>query len=408
MNRLGAPMSDGTVPRLQLRAFARGAMTTLRVVRINDWSWRKRPRRMRPVHLRLDAGISIPKTFSTCGNNSFAPSVFSPSGPIEGLSSRSEDNMAHDHDNQEDGVSRRHALECMLWAGTGVLWMVSGGVPKSLGLLTEAEAATAASSFTFLQISDSHVGFDKAANPNALGTLQEAIAKVKALPTKPAFMIHTGDITHLSKPKQFDDADQVINGAGLDVRYVPGEHDNLDEVPGKSYLERYGKGTKGSGWYSFDQNGVHFIGLVNVMNLQAGGMGMLGPEQLAWLADDVKGLSASTPIVVFAHIPLWTISKDWGWGTDDSEQALSLLKGFGSVTVLNGHIHQLMQKVEGKVSFYTARSTAFPQPAPGAAPAPLPLVVPADKLRSVLGIRTVDFVQGRELLAITDQPLATS
>ena len=316
--------------------------------------------------------------------------------------------MAHDHDNQEDGVSRRHALECMLWAGTGVLWMVSGGVPKSLGLLTEAEAAMAASSFTFLQISDSHVGFDKAANPNALGTLQEAIAKVKALPTKPAFMIHTGDITHLSKPKQFDDADQVINGAGLDVRYVPGEHDNLDEVPGKSYLERYGKGTKGSGWYSFDQNGVHFIGLVNVMNLQAGGMGMLGPEQLAWLADDVKGLSASTPIVVFAHIPLWTISKDWGWGTDDSEQALSLLKGFGSVTVLNGHIHQLMQKVEGKVSFYTARSTAFPQPAPGAAPAPLPLVVPADKLRSVLGIRTVDFVQGRELLAITDQPLATS
>jgi 3',5'-cyclic AMP phosphodiesterase CpdA len=286
--------------------------------------------------------------------------------------------------------------------------MVSGGVPKSFSLLNQAEAATAASSFTFLQISDSHVGFDKAANPNALGTLQEAIAKVKALPNKPAFMLHTGDITHLSKPKQFDDADQVINGAGLDVHYVPGEHDNLDEVPGKSYLERYGKKTKGSGWYSFDQNGVHFIGLVNVMNLQAGGMGMLGPEQLAWLADDVKGLSASTPIVVFAHIPLWTISKDWGWGTDDSEQALSLLKGFGSVTVLNGHIHQLMQKVEGKVTFYTARSTAFPQPAPGTAPEPLPMVVPADKLRSVLGIRTVDYTQGKELLAITDQPLAAS
>jgi hypothetical protein len=316
--------------------------------------------------------------------------------------------MAHDHDNREDGVSRRHALECMLWAGTGVLWTIAGGVPKSFGLLSEAEAATATSSFSFLQISDSHVGFDKAANPNALGTLQEAIAKVKALPNKPAFMLHTGDITHLSKPKQFDDADQVIGSAGLDVHYVPGEHDNLDEVPGKSYLERYGKKTKGSGWYSFDQSGVHFIGLVNVMNLQAGGMGMLGPEQLAWLADDVKGLSTSTPIVVFAHIPLWTISKDWGWGTDDSEQALSLLKGFGSVTVLNGHIHQLMQKVEGKVSFYTARSTAFPQPVPGTAPAPLPMVVPADKLRSVLGIRTVDYIQGKELLAITDQPLAAS
>ena len=311
--------------------------------------------------------------------------------------------MAHDHDNHGDGVSRRHALECMLWAGTGVLWTVTGGIPKS-SLIGSAQAAEGG--FTFLQISDSHVGFDKAANPNALGTLQEAIAKVKALPDKPAFMLHTGDITHLSKPKQFDDAAQVIGSAGLNVHYVPGEHDNLDDVPLKSYLERYGKKTKGTGWYSFDQKGVHFIGLNNVMDLKAGGMGLLGSEQLAWLADDVKGLSASTPIVVFAHIPLWTISKDWGWGTDDSEQALSMLKRFGSVTVLNGHIHQLMQKVEGNVNFHTARSTAFPQPAPGTAPAPLPLVVPAEKLRSVLGIRTVVYTQGQELLAVTDQPLA--
>jgi 3',5'-cyclic AMP phosphodiesterase CpdA len=313
--------------------------------------------------------------------------------------------MAHDHDNHGDGVSRRRALECMLWAGTGVLWTVTGGIPKS-SLMGSAQAAEGG--FTFLQISDSHVGFNKAANPNALGTLQEAIAKVKALPSKPAFMLHTGDITHLSKPKEFDDAAQVIGSVGLDVHYVPGEHDNLDEVPLKSYLERYGKNTKGTGWYSFNQNGVHFIGLNNVMNLKAGGMGMLGPEQLAWLADDVKGLSASTPIVVFAHIPLWTISKDWGWGTDDSEQALSMLKRFGSVTVLNGHIHQLMQKVEGNVNFHTARSTAFPQPAPGTAPAPLPLVVPAEKLRSVLGIRTVVYTQGQALLAVTDPPLAAS
>ena len=269
--------------------------------------------------------------------------------------------MPHDHDDHNDGVSRRHALECMIWAGTGVLWTVSGGVPKSLSLLDKAEAATAASSFTFLQISDSHVGFDKQPNPNALGTLQEAVDKIKALPNTPAFMLHTGDITHLAKPAQFDNASQVIGSAGLDVHYVPGEHDILDEEPGKAFMERYGKQAKVSGWYSFDQNGVHFIALVNVMNLKAGSLGVLGPEQLAWLADDVKGLAASTPIVVFAHIPLWTISKDWGWGTDDAEQALSLLKRFGSVTVLNGHIHQLMQKVEGKVSFYTARSTAFPQ-----------------------------------------------
>jgi 3',5'-cyclic AMP phosphodiesterase CpdA len=312
--------------------------------------------------------------------------------------------MADDR-NREDGLSRRHVLECMLWAGTGVLWTVSGGVPKSVNLIGRAEAATP-SSFTFVQISDSHVGFDKAANPNALATLQEAIGKVKALAQKPAFMIHTGDITHLSAPGQFDNAAQVIGTSGLDVHYVPGEHDILDEEPGKSYLERYGKKTKGSGWYSFDQNGVHFIGLVNVVNLQAGGLGMLGAEQLAWLADDVRPLSASTPIVVFAHIPLWTIYKEWGWGTEDAEQALAQLKRFGSVTVLNGHIHQLMQKVEGKVTFHTARSTAFPQPAPGTAPAPLPMVVPAEKLRSVLGIRNVVYTQGKEQLAITDQPLA--
>src|ERR1700747_20448 len=223
--------------------------------------------------------------------------------------------MSDYNDDHEFGVCRRHALECMLWAGTGVLWTVSGGIPRS-NLIGSAQAAES-SGFNFLQFSDSHVGFDKAANPNALGTLQEAIAKIKALPHKPAFMLHTGDITHLSKPKQFDDAAQVIGSAGLDVHYVPGETDNLDEVAAKSSLKRIGKNTKGGGWYSFDQNGVHFIGLNNVMDLKAGGMGRLGSEQLAWLADDVKGLSASTPIVVFAHIPLWTISTERGWGMGD-------------------------------------------------------------------------------------------
>ena len=231
------------------------------------------------------------------------------------------------------GVTRRHALECMLWAGTGLLWTVAGGVPKSLSFLDRAEAAEA-SGFTFLQISDSHVGFDKPANPNALGTLEEAINKINAMPAKPSFMIHTGDITHLSKPQQFDTADQIIGGPGLDVHYVPGEHDVVDETSGKAYLDRYGKNAKGAGWYSFDQNGIHFIGLVNVVNLKAGGLGNLGPEQLAWLADDLKGRSASTPIVVFAHIPLWAVYPKWGWGTDDSAQVLDMLKPFGSVTVV--------------------------------------------------------------------------
>jgi 3',5'-cyclic AMP phosphodiesterase CpdA len=304
---------------------------------------------------------------------------------------------------EDNGVDRRQALECMLWAGTGVLWTLAGGVPRS-GLLGAAEAAEAG--FSFIQISDSHVGFDKPANPNALGTLEEAIDKIVAAPVKPAFMIHTGDITHLSKPGQFDDADQAIGKARLDVHYVPGEHDVIDEGQGKAYLERYGKNAKGAGWYAFDQAGVHFIGLVNVVDLKAGGMGNLGAEQLAWLADDLSARSASTPIVVFAHIPLWTIAPEWGWGTQDSAQALALLARFGSVTVLNGHIHQLMQKVEGNVTFHTARSTAFPQPAPGTAPAPGPMLVPAGDLRGLLGVRSVVYQQGVKDLAITDTSLA--
>ena len=309
-------------------------------------------------------------------------------------------------EDEKDGVSRRGALECMLWAGTGVLWTVSGGVPRS-SMLGISEANAAASGFTFLQISDSHIGFNKPANPNVLATLDEAIVKIGALPQKPAFMIHTGDITHLSKPAEFDDADQAIGKARLETFYVPGEHDIIDEQQGKAYLERYGKRTqaKGTGWYSFDKNGVHFVGLVNVADLKGGGMGSLGTEQLAWLADDLKGKSASTPVVLFAHIPLWTVSAEWGWGTEDAAQALGLVKRFGSVTVLNGHIHQVMQKVEGAVSFHTARSTAFPQPAPGSAPSPGPMKVPDDKLRSVLGIATVVVKAGTQPLAITDTPL---
>ena len=305
----------------------------------------------------------------------------------------------------DEGLNRRNALQCMVWAGTGILWTLSGGVPKSLGLLGDALAAVP-TGFSFLQISDSHIGFNKPANPDALGTLREAIGKVKAVKSRPAFMIHTGDITHLSKPDEFDNADQIISEAKLNVHYVPGEHDFIDEGLGKAYLDRYGKGTKGQGWYSFDDHGVHFIGLVNVVDLKAGGLGRLGADQLAWLADDLKDKSASTPIVVFAHIPLWTVYADWGWGTDDGLQALNLLKRFGSVTVLNGHIHQIVQKVEGNMTFHTARSTCFPQPAPGTAPSPGPMTVPAEQLRSVLGITSVEVRTGDKPLAITDTTLA--
>jgi 3',5'-cyclic AMP phosphodiesterase CpdA len=287
-----------------------------------------------------------------------------------------------------------------------MLWVLGGGVPRSLGLSRAAAAELPKGSFTFLQISDSHIGFNKPVNPNALATLQAAIAKIKAMPVKPAFMLHTGDITHLSKDAEFDDADQVIKASGLMTFYVPGEHDVIDEGTGKAYLQRYGKGVKGAGWHSFDQNGIHFIGLVNVVNLKSGGLGNLGNEQLEWLENDVESLSASTPIVVFAHIPLWTVYPEWGWGTEDSAQALGYLKRFGSVTVLNGHIHQIMQKVEGNVSFHTARSTAFPQPEPGKAKSPGPMAVPAGELSKYLGVTDVKFAEVNTPLAIMDSTLA--
>jgi Icc protein len=308
----------------------------------------------------------------------------------------------------DKGLNRRGALECAAWAGGGLLWTFAGGVPKVSQILGVTLAAAQATGFTFAQISDSHIGFDKPANPNPAATLEEAIGKVLATKDKPAFMIHTGDISHLSKPKEFDDADKIIGASKLDVHYVPGEHDVIDEDNGRAYMDRYGSKmkAKGKGWYAFDHQGVHFVGLVNVFDLKAGGMGNLGAEQLAWLADDLKAKTASTPVVVFAHIPLWTVYQDWGWGTDDGMKALDLLKRFGSVTVLNGHIHQIFQKVEGNVSFHTARSTAFPQGEPGKAPSAGPMLMPADKLRAVLGVASIAVKQGTQALAITDAPLA--
>ncbi|WP_374309238.1 metallophosphoesterase [Methylocella sp.] len=302
----------------------------------------------------------------------------------------------------EGGVDRRGFLECMRWAGAGLIWTAGGGLPRA-ALLGSALAEPAP--FSFAQISDSHIGFSKPANPDARATLVEAIDRIRALPQAPDFMIHTGDVTHLSKAQEFDDAEQIIKRAGIPVFYVPGEHDVIDEDRGKLFLARHGEGSQGAGWRSFDARGLHFIGLVNVVDLQGGGLGALGQEQLDWLARDVAGLSASTPIVVFAHIPLWLIYPDWGWGTADAAQALALLARFGSVTVLNGHIHQIMQKVEGKVAFHTARSTAFPQPAPGAAPSPGPMLVPAGELRKSLGVASVTFRRSDEALAIVDTPL---
>ena len=308
------------------------------------------------------------------------------------------------HNQNDDGIDRRGFLQCMAWAGTGIIWTIEAGIPTSRAF-GKSPNGKSKGGLSFVQISDSHIGFNKPANPDVALTLQAAIDKIGVLESQPEFLLHTGDLTHGANAEEFDTLDQMLRGVKRPVYYVPGEHDTSTD-DGKAYLERYGKGTKGSGWYSFDQKGVHFIGLSNVMALE--GLGKLGADQLAWLKDDLSAKKTSTPIVVFAHIPLWTVYPDWGWGTADGGEALSYLKRFGSVTVLNGHIHQTMQKVEGNVTFHTAMSTAFPQPAPGSAPSPGPMKVPAEQLRSVLGIREVHFQPGKHPLAIVDSTLASS
>lgn len=318
-------------------------------------------------------------------DNSLAQSAESTSGPVN------------------DGIDRRNFLSCMAWAGTGLIWSVVGGVPTSKLFAAAPEKHAPAASFSFVQISDSHIGFNKAANQDVAGTLKLAIDKINRLPQAPDLLLHTGDITQSSKPAEFDTAQQIIKSCRAgETFYVPGEHDTaIDD--GVQYQQRFGKGTLGNGWYSFNHKGVHFIGLNNVLQIDA--MGRLGPEQLSWLKKDLAALPSSTPIVIFAHIPLWMVYPQWGWGTQDGAEALSYLRRFGSVTVLNGHIHQIVQKVEGNVSFHTATSTAFPQPAPGAAAGPGPMAVPAGKLRGVLGVTQVNYIARHSHLAVVDSSL---
>jgi 3',5'-cyclic-AMP phosphodiesterase len=312
------------------------------------------------------------------------------------------------HDTSRDGIDRRGFLRCMGWAGTAVVCSVAGGIltSRALGDVLANPGSIAGAELNFVQISDTHIGFNKPANTNVIGTFQEAITRINALTKAPEFMLHTGDLSHLAQADEFDTVEQMLKTSkASQVFYVPGEHDILSDN-GAQYLQRFGKGTQGNGWYSFNQKGVHFIGLVNVFGKSEQSLGILGQDQLDWLKKDLASLSSSTPIVVFAHVPLWEVYAKWGWGTTDGTQALDMLKGFGSVTVLNGHIHQIVQKVEGNMTFHTARSTAFPQPVAGTAPKGGPMVVPADQLRSMLGLSSVNYTEVDHHLALIDSTLA--
>jgi 3',5'-cyclic AMP phosphodiesterase CpdA len=305
--------------------------------------------------------------------------------------------------------ARRGALKCLAYGGAGTLFTLSAGILTPVDLAfakTRDRNATQAGVPLFLQISDTHIGFNKEANPDVVGTLTKTIALVNALPKKPDLVIHTGDITHLSKAAEFDTAALLMAQMNVtEMHTTPGEHDVADAAV-TEYFDRFGKASDNKGYYSFDHHGVHFVSLINVLNFKPNGLGNLGQEQLEWLEKDLQGRSASTPIVVFAHMPLWTVYAPWGWGTGDADQAMSYLKRFGSVTVLNGHIHQIVQKVEGNITFHTARSTAYPQPSPGEGAGPGPLKVPSDDLPKMLGVSNVTLKRHPDALSLTDRTLA--
>jgi 3',5'-cyclic AMP phosphodiesterase CpdA len=317
-------------------------------------------------------------------------------------------NDQNDHPTSFDFPARRKTLSCLAgWTGAAVVWSVVGGVPSAIAAGGSGGNSAAARAFTFVQISDTHIGFHKEANPDIVGGFRRAAADINALALRPALVVHTGDVSHLSKPEEFGQAKELLQEIRVDrVHTVPGEHDALDDGLA-GYLKNFDHDGRNQAWYSFDQGGVHFIGLSNVLNFKLGTMTSLGDEQIAWLKKDLARVPHSTPVVVLAHIPLWTVYAQWGWGTADADQALALLRPYGSVTVLNGHIHQVLQKVEGNVALHTAMSLAYPLPTPGqeGIGEPGPVKVPAGELGKLLGTRQLTVVRGKHELALVDTPI---
>jgi 3',5'-cyclic AMP phosphodiesterase CpdA len=310
--------------------------------------------------------------------------------------------MSTEHD---PGMSRRQLIRHGAWFGAAVVLTVAGGevISHVAGSTGAGAAQSTKPALRFAQVSDSHIGFNGPANPNVADTFTQAIGQINGLGFTPDFVIHTGDLTHLATPAQFDQVKQMMSDLKTPhVFTVPGEHDSTDDA-GQKYRQTFGAGTRGDGWYSFDIAGVHVIGLVNTLNMNK--LGHLGTDQLEFIEKDVAGLSSDTPIIVFSHIPLFAMYPDWGWGTDDATQALSYLKRFSSVTCLNGHVHQLFSKTEGNVTFYSGTTTAYPLPAPGQGPAPKPMTLPAGKLHDALGIRQVTYTKGQQALALKDEKL---
>jgi 3',5'-cyclic-AMP phosphodiesterase len=289
-------------------------------------------------------------------------------------------------------MERRKFIEHVGWTGLGIVWALSEN-----GLLTarQVDAAPAQKSFSFVQISDTHIGFHKPANEHVTDTLQKAINAINALPTPPAFVVHTGDISHLSKPEEFDQAKQLLSQLKVPLFTLPGEHDTIGDR-GQAYEEAFNRKNAKEGLQIWDHSGMHFLAVTNVLDFGATGKGALGQAQLDLLTKDLVAQKKDTPIVVFSHIPLYDLYPKWGWATADSAKLLSLLSRFSSVTVLSGHIHQVIQHSEGNIRFHTASTTAYPLPAPGNGEQPTPVTLPEKNLLKVLGFRTVEVIARKD------------
>ncbi len=295
-------------------------------------------------------------------------------------------------------MQRRKFIEHVSWTGLGIVWAVG-----SNGLFTAcqvgeqtAQNTSTTSPFSFVQISDTHIGFKKPANEHVTDTLQKTINAINALPTPPAFVVHTGDISHLSKPEEFDLAKQLLSQLKVPLVTLPGEHDTIGDR-GKAYEEAFLRKDVREGLQVWDQAGIHFVSLTNVLDFGTTGSGKLGQAQLDVLAKDLAGQKSDTPLVIFSHIPLYDLYPKWGWATADSAQLLSLLSRFASVTVLTGHIHQVIEHSEGNIRFHTATTTAYPLPAPGHGEKPSPVKLPEKSLLAELGFRTVEVMTGKKI-----------
>ena len=304
----------------------------------------------------------------------------------------------------QHGMTRRQLIRHTAWFGAAVALTFTGGeVISRIAGDGVADAATDPGALRFVQISDSHLGFTGTANPDVSATFGAAVNQVNAIGYEPDFVMHTGDVTHLSLPSEFAQAKEMMSDIRTPrVFTVPGEHDTINDG-GKGYRKYFGAQTLGDGWFSFDIKGVHVISLVNTTSVDA--LGQLGADQLDFVRRDLARLSAETPVIVFSHIPLYAMYPKWGWGTGDAITLLGMLRRFGSVTCLNGHVHQVFTKTEGNVTFHSAAATCYPLPEPGQAPAPLPVTLPAGELTAALGIRTVNFRAGSTSLALTDERL---